>query len=88
MHAAYVTEPSQWNDQRVTYDYAGSCPSIFSHVSVICNHGFIMLSSNVFSLTLCFSFNRIDLPPYDSYSELRKKLVIAIENAEGFEGVD
>ncbi|XP_060560176.1 E3 ubiquitin-protein ligase NEDD4-like isoform X2 [Ruditapes philippinarum] len=33
-------------------------------------------------------FNRIDLPPYESYSELRKKLLIAIENAQGFEGVD
>ena len=36
----------------------------------------------------CFSFNRIDLPPYESYHDLRKKLILAIENAEGFEGVD
>lgn len=33
-------------------------------------------------------FNRIDLPPYESYHDLRKKLIQAIENAEGFEGVD
>lgn len=33
-------------------------------------------------------FNRIDLPPYESYTDLRKKLLIAIENAQGFEGVD
>ncbi|KAL3866138.1 hypothetical protein ACJMK2_043467 [Sinanodonta woodiana] len=33
-------------------------------------------------------FNRLDLPPYENYAELRKKLLIAIENAEGFEGVD
>ncbi|ELT89361.1 hypothetical protein CAPTEDRAFT_220633 [Capitella teleta] len=33
-------------------------------------------------------FNRLDLPPYASYSELRKKLMTAIENSEGFEGVD
>ncbi|KAL5005295.1 hypothetical protein ScPMuIL_018751 [Solemya velum] len=33
-------------------------------------------------------FNRIDLPPYDSYHDLRKKLLTAIENTEGFEGVD
>ncbi|XP_045216399.2 E3 ubiquitin-protein ligase NEDD4-like isoform X2 [Mercenaria mercenaria] len=33
-------------------------------------------------------FNRIDLPPYECYSELRKRLIIAIENAQGFEGVD
>ncbi|WAQ98408.1 NEDD4-like protein [Mya arenaria] len=33
-------------------------------------------------------FNRLDLPPYESYKDLRKKLLIAIENAQGFEGVD
>ncbi|KAL5964640.1 E3 ubiquitin-protein ligase NEDD4-like, partial [Taenia solium] len=33
-------------------------------------------------------FNRLDLPPYSSFDELRCKLIIAIENAEGFEGVD
>ena len=34
------------------------------------------------------SFNRIDLPPYRSYHELKEKLRLAIENTEGFEGVD
>ncbi|CAH8821119.1 unnamed protein product [Trichobilharzia szidati] len=33
-------------------------------------------------------FNRLDLPPYTTFEELRCKLIIAIENAEGFEGVD
>jgi E3 ubiquitin-protein ligase NEDD4-like len=33
-------------------------------------------------------FNRLDLPPYPSYKELCRKLMLAIENAEGFEGVD
>ncbi|KAL5481729.1 hypothetical protein EMCRGX_G021957 [Ephydatia muelleri] len=33
-------------------------------------------------------FNRIDLPPYTSYHELKEKLRLAIENTEGFEGVD
>lgn len=33
-------------------------------------------------------FNRLDLPPYDSYQELREKLVVAIEGAEIFSGVD
>ncbi|TNN10325.1 E3 ubiquitin-protein ligase NEDD4-like isoform 1 [Schistosoma japonicum] len=33
-------------------------------------------------------FNRLDLPAYPSFEELRCKLIIAIENAEGFEGVD
>jgi hypothetical protein len=34
------------------------------------------------------SFNRIDLPPYESYHELRQKLVQAMEMSEAFEGVD
>ena len=34
------------------------------------------------------SFNRLDLPPYDDFSDLRTKLVTAIENTQGFEGVD
>ncbi|CAD5113695.1 DgyrCDS2857 [Dimorphilus gyrociliatus] len=33
-------------------------------------------------------FNRLDLPAYTTYDELRKKLLIAIENSEGFDGVD
>eukprot|EP00794_Sanderia_malayensis_P009788 gene9788-10787_t len=33
-------------------------------------------------------FNRLDLPPYNSYHELREKLRLAVENTEGFEGVD
>ncbi|KAL2088843.1 hypothetical protein ACEWY4_015742 [Coilia grayii] len=33
-------------------------------------------------------FNRLDLPPYEAFEELREKLHIAIENAQGFDGVD
>uniref|UniRef100_A0A1I8G954 E3 ubiquitin-protein ligase n=1 Tax=Macrostomum lignano TaxID=282301 RepID=A0A1I8G954_9PLAT len=33
-------------------------------------------------------FNRMDLPPYSDYDSLRTKLVQAIENSEGFDGVD
>lgn len=33
-------------------------------------------------------FNRIDLPPYFDYHELRKNLLTAVENTQGFEGVD
>ncbi|KAL7677377.1 hypothetical protein ACOME3_003613 [Neoechinorhynchus agilis] len=33
-------------------------------------------------------FNRIDLPPYTNYEELRDKLYTAVELSEGFEGVD
>ncbi|XP_052043783.1 E3 ubiquitin-protein ligase NEDD4 [Apodemus sylvaticus] len=33
-------------------------------------------------------FNRLDLPPYESFEELWEKLQIAIENTQGFDGVD
>ncbi|RUS88113.1 hypothetical protein EGW08_004166, partial [Elysia chlorotica] len=33
-------------------------------------------------------FNRLDLPTYPSYHDLRSKLMTAIENTQGFEGVD
>ncbi|TRY90153.1 hypothetical protein DNTS_033341 [Danionella cerebrum] len=33
-------------------------------------------------------FNRLDLPPYETFEELREKLHVAIENAQGFDGVD
>lgn len=41
-----------------------------------------------FSSFVTISFNRLDLPPYESFEELREKLHIAIENAQGFDGVD
>lgn len=34
------------------------------------------------------SFNRLDLPLYESFEDLREKLLMAVENAQGFEGVD
>jgi len=40
------------------------------------------------SINYYFSFNRIDLPPYKSYQQLRDKLVKAIEGSQGFAGVD
>jgi len=33
-------------------------------------------------------FNRLDLPPYESYQQLKEKVVRAIEGSEGFAGVD
>ncbi|XP_023571033.1 E3 ubiquitin-protein ligase NEDD4-like isoform X4 [Octodon degus] len=33
-------------------------------------------------------FNRLDLPPYETFDDLREKLLMAVENAQGFEGVD
>lgn len=35
-------------------------------------------------LFLCCSFNRLDLPPYKSYEQLKEKLMFAIEETEGF----
>jgi len=35
-----------------------------------------------------FSFNRIDLPPYENYQDLRQKLIQAMEMSEAYEGVD
>ena len=32
--------------------------------------------------------SRLDLPPYESYQQLRDKLIKAIEGSEGFAGVD
>lgn len=31
-----------------------------------------------------FSFNRLDLPPYKNYEQLKEKLLFAIEETEGF----
>lgn len=57
--------------------------------------GILMLSNGCLYINisfiyafLCESFNRLDLPPYESFEELREKLHIAIENAQGFDGVD
>lgn len=33
---------------------------------------------------LFFSFNRLDLPPYKNYEQLKEKLLFAIEETEGF----
>lgn len=48
----------------------------------------LMLTRFFFSRSFCLSFNRLDLPPYESFEELREKLNIAIENTQGFDGVD
>jgi E3 ubiquitin-protein ligase NEDD4 len=33
-------------------------------------------------------FNRLDLPPYESYQQLKEKVIKAIEGSQGFSGVD
>lgn len=35
-------------------------------------------------MSSCRSFNRLDLPPYKSYEQLKEKLMFAIEETEGF----
>lgn len=46
------------------------------------------LVSGLWSLTcIClsvFSFNRIDIPPYESYEKLYEKLLTAVEETCGF----
>ena len=43
-----------------------------------------LIASNDGVSVLC-SFNRIDLPPYKSYYDLKEKLKLAVDNTEGFE---
>lgn len=45
-------------------------------------------NSKLIKLQHFFSFNRIDLPPYNSFEDLRDKIHLAIESCHGFEGVD
>jgi len=33
---------------------------------------------------LCFSFNRIDIPPYETYEKFLEKLTCAVEETCGF----
>jgi len=40
--------------------------------------------SAIHSLCCLSSFNRLDLPPYKSYEQLKEKLLYAIEETEGF----
>lgn len=51
---------------------------------------FVITSSFFFAMPnrISSSFNRIDLPPYESYQDLRQKLIQAMEMSEAFEGVD
>jgi hypothetical protein len=51
-------------------------------------HGLFSLFGIKNKRFLSFSFNRIDLPPYENYQDLRQKLIQAMEMSEAFEGVD
>ncbi len=43
-----------------------------------------MHNKPVHYLVFLCSFNRLDLPPYRSYEQLKEKLMFAIEETEGF----
>ena len=49
---------------------------------------FSCIKKVTFSFFLFPSFNRLDLPSYSSYHDLREKLIKAIEGTVGFAGVD
>lgn len=51
-------------------------------------HGMLMYDCFLTLIEPFRSFNRIDLPPYESYQELRDKLIKALEGAGTFGGVD
>lgn len=38
----------------------------------------------IYTIMFPCSFNRLDLPPYKSYEQLKEKLMFAIEETEGF----
>lgn len=40
-------------------------------------------STDLSSLSV-LSFNRLDLPPYKSFDQLKEKLLFAVEETEGF----
>lgn len=44
----------------------------------------LLNSTSVLNFFLFFSFNRLDLPPYKNYEQLKEKLLFAIEETEGF----
>jgi hypothetical protein len=52
-----------------------------------CKYNFRSFKKEVSSFTKYFplqGFNRLDLPPYKSYDQLKEKLLFAIEETEGF----
>ena len=72
-----------WANQKVYPEHTHGNAYYCIYSSLVC-HRFTFTHNMHFSC----SFNRIDLPPYRSYHELKEKLRLAVENTEGFEGVD
>lgn len=44
----------------------------------------IDVKTHLIAVSSSCSFNRLDLPPYKSYEQLKEKLMFAIEETEGF----
>lgn len=56
-----------------------------SHLVCVATEGILILVSLPITYFIsCHSFNRLDLPPYKSYEQLKEKLLFAIEETEGF----
>jgi len=47
--------------------------------------GKLVVMMDLSSTYVLHSFNRIDLPPYTSYYDVKEKLKLAVDNTEGFE---
>ncbi len=61
---------------------ATSCNDLFLKIALMLQYPYILSLS--LSLSLTCSFNRLDLPPYRSYEQLKEKITLAIEETEGF----
>lgn len=48
----------------------------------------LLVNLLIFCVSIYCSFNRLDLPPYEGYLQLKDKLIKAIEGSQGFAGVD
>lgn len=57
-------------------------------LKILLNCPFIWYTKNHILSLASISFNRLDLPPYENYLQLKDKLVQAIEGSQGFAGVD
>ena len=79
-----VRGSSASRDTAAQTPYLAHTPGESSHCVSVCLSVYRCLLWSV----CVSSFNRIDLPPYNSYHKLKENLKLAVENTEGFEGVD
>lgn len=67
-------EPAQGSHVVRTYEAKNDAPICICVWIVVTNYYFFLF----------FSFNRIDIPPYESYEKLYEKLLTAVEETCGF----